>query len=150
MSTNAEAGRRVRLQAQALLRFLERKGLDLRQGDPVKEIWADVAAFANGTRGLFFLAETRQRNRMSACNATCVGLNHRCVNAAVFLALYAFCREVEGYRPAATLPWIAHALAFKAGRFRCTDDEQRSLFEELEDEIGAAYQAAGLCPIATG
>jgi hypothetical protein len=142
VSPSAEAGRLVKLQAQALLRFLERKGLGLRQGDPVKEIWADVAAFADGTRGLSCLTQIWQRNAMSARDATCVGLNHECVNAAVFLALYRFCRETEGYRPAAVTPWIAYALAFKAGRRHCTDDEQRLLFEEFEDEIEAAYLSA--------
>jgi len=54
------------------------------------------------------------------------------------------------YRPAAVTPWIAYALAFKAGRRRCTDGEQRLLFEEFEDEIEAAYLSAGLGPGANG
>ncbi|MBK7515723.1 MAG: hypothetical protein IPI51_08935 [Betaproteobacteria bacterium] len=66
------------------------------------------------------------------------------MNAAVFLALYRFCRETEAYRPAAVTPWIAYALAFKAGRRHCTDDEQRLLFEEFEEEVEAAYLSAGL------
>jgi hypothetical protein len=142
--------RLVRLQAQTLLHLLERKGLGLGRGDPVKEIWSDVAAFANGNLNLSCLTQIWQRNRMSARDATCVGLNHRCVNAGVFLALYGFCREAEGYRPAAAIPWIAHALAFSAGRDRCTDDEQSLLFEEYEDELEAAYLSVGLGPEANG
>jgi hypothetical protein len=45
---------------------------------------------------------------------------------------------------------IAYALAFKAGRRRCTDDEQRLLFEEFEEEVEAAYRSAGLGPGANG
>lgn len=150
MSTAIETARLVRLQAQALLRFLERKGLVLSRGDPVKEIWSDVAAFANGNLDLSGLIQIWQRNSMSARDATCVGLNHECVNAAVFLALYRFCRETEGYRPAAVTPWIAYALAFKAGLRHCTDDEQRLLFEEFEEEIEATYLSAGLGTGANG
>ncbi|MBK7515737.1 MAG: hypothetical protein IPI51_09005 [Betaproteobacteria bacterium] len=150
MSTAIDTARLVRLQARALLRFLERKGLVLSRGDPVKEIWADVAAFADGTRDLSGLTQIWQRNSMSARDATCVGVNHECVNAAVFLALYRFCRETEAYRPAAVTPLIAFALAFKAGRRHCTDDEQRLLFEEFEEEVEAAYRSAGLGPGATG
>lgn len=93
MSTAIETARLVRLQAQAPLRFLERKGLVSSRGDPVKEIWADVAAFADSTLDLSCLTQIWQRNSMSARDATCVGINHECVNAAVFLALSRFCRE---------------------------------------------------------
>ena len=96
MCTAIETARLVRLQAQALLRFLERKGLVLSRGDPVKEIWADVAAFADGTRDLSGLTQIWQRNSMSARDATCVGVNHECVNAAVFLVRVHGVRHRDG------------------------------------------------------